>query len=137
MSKRSASEYRLSRKRKKDGASYASVDLDALVRRGKKVEDIRVWDVSMSEKTGRTTASRKTYRHVYQSQPEPLHEDPPADICEEITAPGDPGPGKPPPRLVAKRRKRARVRENDSVSSVPIFSTELIITRRQTRMADQ
>ena len=135
MSKRSASEYRLARKRKKDGASYASVDLDALVRRGKKVEDISVWDVSMSEKTGRITASRKNYRHVYQSPPEPLHEDPPTDIREEITAPVDPGPGELPPRLVAKH-KRARVRENDSVSFMSVFSAELIITRRQTRMAD-
>lgn len=128
MSKRSASEYRLSRKRKKDRASYASVDLNALVRRGKKTEDISVWDMSVSEKTGRITASRKNYRHVYQSPQEPLHEDPPANICEEITAPGDPGLGELSPKLVVKR-KRVRVRENDSVSSMPVFSTELIITR--------
>ena len=132
MSKRNAGEYQRSRKRKKEG--YGKVDLDALVQRRDKVEDIRVWDVAMSETTGRVSGSRKTHHHVYESSPE-SHEEPPA----EVTAPTDPESSELPPPASAAKPKRVRIRimkENDSVSFTPTFSTKPMITRRQTKMKD-
>jgi len=137
MSKRNAKEHRQSWKRKKEGASYASVDLDALTQRREKVEDIRVWSMTMSEMTGHVTASRKNCQHIYEVPPGLLHKMPPSDAGEEIATPADPELSEPlPPASVAKRKRVRVTKENDSVSSVPTLLTKLMITRRQTRMAD-
>lgn len=124
MSKRNANEYRLSRKRRKEGASYARVDLDALTRRRDKVEDVRVWNVTMSETTGRVSASRKHRQHVYEGPPKALHEEFPTGASEEFAISADPELTPSPASVV--KRKRVRITENDSVSSVPTFSAKLM-----------
>lgn len=124
MSKRNATGPQLSRKRKKAGASYARIDLDALSAPAGKVEDIRVWGVSMSETTGRISATRRDHKHVYESSTEPLHKEPLTP--EDISPPADPEPSELPPAKSVTKRKRVRVRkENDSVSSIQCLQPNL------------
>lgn len=116
MSKRIAAGSRPSRKRRKAGASYASIDIDGTDGFSGKVEDVRVWSVTTSEATGRVSATRKTHRHVYESPPEPLREEP-STVEESIITPVYPEPGELPlAKSVAKRRRVRIVKENDSVS---------------------
>jgi len=69
-------------KRRKEGHGSV-VDLDALIQRRDKVEDIRVWNVAVSETNGRVSASRKTRQHIYECPPELPREEPPASTSEE------------------------------------------------------
>ena len=125
--KRNMADARLARKRKKAGASYGVVDLDALTRPTEKVEDIRVWDVTMSETTGRVSGTRRNYKHTYKVSPEPVGEEP---SIVEISAPADTGPSDSQPAKPVGKNKRVRIaKENDSVSSIPMPPTKLIITR--------
>jgi len=119
MAKRNAGSSQSSRKRRKAGASYSKVDADASS--PDEAEDIRVWNITTSETTGRVFGKRKTHRHLHEDPVEPLHEEPPT--VEEIDASADPEPSDPPPAKVAAKGKRKRVRvikENDSVSFVPM-----------------
>ena len=119
MSKRNAASSRLSRKRRKAGVSYGTIDLDAVNARPNKVEEIRVWKMVTSEKTGRVSGTRRNYQHTYENSPEFLREEPPP--VEDTNIPADPGPSELPQAGSAAKRKRARtVKENDSVSSTPI-----------------
>ena len=86
------------------------------------MEDIRVRDVSTSQKTGRIVGRRKTHRHFREDPLEPRLEEPPP--VEEVDASADPEPSESPPVKATGKRKRKRVRaikENDSVSFVPIY----------------
>ena len=121
MSKRSAVDSRPLRKRKKAGASYASISIDGPNGRAVKVEDIRVWNVSTSEATGRVSATRRTHKHLYESLPVPSCEEPPG--VKSIADLADPEPSEPPPAEPVAKRKRVRAaKENDSVSSTPTHS---------------
>jgi len=136
MSKRNTKGTRLPRKRRKAGSSYAAVDLDVPDSRTEGVEDIRVWNITKSETTGRVSATRRNYQHIYDSLPEPLRGEPP--VVEDINSPADPEASELLPAKSVVKRKRARkakTKENDSVSSI-VPPTELIVTRLQTRMVD-
>ena len=133
------------RKRNKTGASYGTIDVGALLRPSERKEEIRVWDMTISERTGRVSATRKNHKHIYKSpmEPpleespleEPLLEEPP--ILEGVGAPADSKSIKSRAARSAAKRKRVRIRkENDSVSSVLVPSTNLLITRWQTKMTD-
>ena len=85
------------------------------------VEDIRVWEVSASNKTGRVTASRTTLKHHQRASPTlpkvtPVTKRPEVTDIDDVGALTD---SESPPKMVKKkRRKRKRVRvhkENDSV----------------------
>ena len=135
MSKRNATGSRLSRKRRKGGASYGEVDLDSLGDRAPKVEDIRIWKISRSETTGRLSGTRKNHKHLYQGPSEPLREEQPSTM-EGISAPAGPEPSEQLPAKPTVKRKKARTtrnKENDSVSFVQILSPELILTHRRRR----
>ena len=126
MSKRNATGSRLARKRRKAGVSYDTIDLDAVNARPNKVEDIRVWNMTTSEKTGHVSGTRRNYQHTYENSPEFLREEPPP--VEDTNIPVDPGPSELPQAGSATKRKRVRtVKENDSVSSTPISHNQLII----------
>ena len=114
MSKRNGEGYRLPRKKRKAGVSYARVDLDVSEESLERVEHIRVWNITKSETNGRVSATRKNYQHFYTSPLDSPHEDPPA--VEEIA------PESPEPRAAESITKQKRVRavkENDSVSCIP------------------
>ena len=113
MSKRNMVGYRLPRKKRKAGVSYAKIDLDVPEELGR-VEDIRVWNITRSETNGRVSATRKTHQHIYASPLDSPHKDPPA--AQEI-APEDPEPREV--ESVAKKKRVRAVKENDSVSSIP------------------
>ena len=135
MSKRYAAGPLRPRKRTK-GSSYASVDLDLPDERLKDTEIIRVWDVTTSKTSGRVSATRKTHLHVNEGVSKPTREEQ-TPIVEDVGTPTDHEPNKrPPTKRVAKRRKQRIVKENDSVSSVPMPPHKLMVMSRQTRMAD-
>jgi hypothetical protein len=116
MSKRNAAGSRLARKRRKAGVSHAAIDLDASDE--DKVENIRVWNVTKSETTGRVSGTRRNFQHVYKSSPEPLGEE--TSPVEDTGVPADPYPTKQPSPMPATKRKQVRVtKENDSVSFLP------------------
>ena len=122
------------RKKKRGRATYAAVDLDSADGRTEELENIRVWNISKSETTGRVSATRKNHKHAYASLPVPLREESPP--IEHIDAPANP---EQPPTEPGTKRKRARakiVKDNDSVSLVLVPSITLTITRWQTNMED-
>ena len=101
--------------------SYAEVDGDASEADSDEVENIRVQSVATSEKTGRVVGKRKTHRHLREDLLKPQHEEPHA--VEEVGGPADTKPTESKPANVGAKRKRTRIRivkENDSVSFVPI-----------------
>ena len=122
------------RKKKRGRATYAAVDLDSADGHAEELENIRVWNISKSETTGRVSATRKNREHAYASLPVPLREESPA--IEHSDAPENP---EQPPTESSTKRKRARaktVKSNDSVSSMLVSSIKLTITRWQTNMED-
>lgn len=126
MSKRNTTGTGSSRKRRKGRISHSTRDLDALVAAPEKVEDVRVWNMTVSETTGRVSGTRKTHQYIYQSPPVPLCEEPP--VVGAIDASADPEPTEPPPAKSTGRRKRVRiVKENDSVGSILIALIKLTI----------
>ena len=128
MSKRNATGSRPSCKRRKAGSSYATVDVDALIKHTERTEAIRVWDISASEKTGRVAARRKNLQHRYQSLSEPSREG--SSVVEDLGSPADPEPGElPPAKSVVKHKRVKKVKENDSVRSILVPLIEPIITR--------
>lgn len=116
--------------------SYGTIDVDTLLRPSERVEEIRVWDMSLSERNGRVSATRKNRKHIYPTEP-PLEESPPEEpplgeppILGGISAPVDPASIKSQSHKFAVKRKRVKVRkENDSVSSIPTLSINLVLTR--------
>lgn len=137
MLKRPKGVAKASRKRRKGNTTYQTSTLDPIDDDKSVVEDIRVWDVSTSEKTGRVTAKRRTLKHHSQVSSN-LHnelltnEKPGGDA--EATSVEETGiladtefsemVDKPRPK-----RKRAKVaKENDSVSGLSVFPS-LALTR--------
>jgi hypothetical protein len=117
MTKRDMVGSRPSRKRRKGGISYGTIDLDAPDGDPPETEAIRVWNISTSETTGRASATRKNYKHVYGNSQKPVCEEP--LTVEHSDAPADPESNDPLPAKSAVKLKRKRVRtmkENDSVS---------------------
>lgn len=106
--------------------SYASINLDTDGPSGK-VEDIAVWNMSLSETTGRVSSTRKLRRHVYESSPELSHDRLPAIVDVDTGADLESSEA-PPAKSIGKRRRVRATKENDSVSFVPVSSTTLIIT---------
>lgn len=128
MSKRSATDPRPVRKRRKAGVSYGVVEIDIDAPTASKAEDIRVWNVAASETTGRVSATRKNYKHTYKSPQEPSHEEP--STVEDLGTTVDPGPSESSPtKPTAKPKRVGIVKENDSVSSTQISPTKLITER--------
>ena len=127
MLKRRASGPKTSRKKKKGNATYVLGSLDSSDDDDKvAVEDVRVWDISTSEKTGRMTASRKILKHYSQVLlPEEPSTSKELGTAEEVASAEDPGnfaDSEFPPDTAGRsrpkpKRKRVRVvKENDSVS---------------------
>ena len=126
MLKRPANDPKRVRKKKKGNASYTLSSLDPTPEEKMVVEDVRVWNISISETTGRVRGTRKTYRHHHQISPSSPEEPPTGEEpgAAEDTAsfedPGNLGDSELSPVTANKQRpKRKRVRvlkENDSVS---------------------
>lgn len=122
MAKRNATGSRTSRKRRKGGASYAAIDLDAPDGGSQQIENIHVWNISMSETNRRLSATRRNHKHLSETPLEHLREEPPT--VEHADLPADP---EPHPAKLIERRKRVRIlKENDSVS--PIFARQVKLT---------
>lgn len=122
MSKRHATGSSRSRKKKK-GSSYASVDLDLS---DEDTEIIGVWNLSTSKTTGRISGTRKTHRHVTKVAPKPAYEELTPTV-EDVGIPADPGSSKVPPTKPVVKRKKKGIKENDSVGSITLPSSELIL----------
>ena len=124
MLKRRASAPKTGRKKKKGNATYTLTSLDSSDDEKAVVEDVRVWDISTSERTGRMTASRKTLKHYSQVSPseEPSASKEPRSVHGVASAedPGSLADSESPPEMAGKgrpKRKRVRaIKENDSVS---------------------
>ena len=112
-----------SRSRKKRKENYSSVDLDQDEHPGK-VETIRVWDIVASKTTGRVSATRKIHRHVNEGAAKPTYEEP-TPAVEDV---GNPAEHELPTKPATKHKREKTTKQNDSVSSVPILSSNLIIT---------
>jgi len=129
MLKRRTSGPKTVRKKKKGNTTYAFTSLDPPNKKPV-VEDIRVWNISTSETTGRITANRRTLKHYHQAPPslpeEPSTSKEPGGVEEaaDVEEPGNLADSESPSKIVRKRRpKRKRVRavkENDSVSETLI-----------------
>lgn len=117
MSKRAATGSRPPRKRKKGGANHESINFDSVVALKRQTEEVRVWNVSASGSSGRLSAKRKNRQHAHESPPEPSCQELPLE--EPFPDPEDASEVRPT-KSVARSRK-ARVEDNDSVSSMQIF----------------
>jgi hypothetical protein len=129
------------RKRKKGNTTYAIGSLDPPGDNKVAVEDIRIWDVSTSERTGRVSARKRTVQHHRQVSPSQLQ--------EVSTSSGAPGiesttvdeagifaDSESPPEVASKRPRKKRAnaqKDNDSVSQShpPSFRTLTRIFRRE------
>ena len=131
MSKRHVVGSSRSRKRRK-GASYASVGLDQ-DEPSCEVELINVWDVGTSKRTGRISATQKTHRHVNEGAARPMPEEPNPAIEDVGILADHELSGQPPTKSTkhkkVKATKQKAAKQNDSVSSAPMPSSELIFTR--------
>ena len=145
MLKRQANAPKTARKKKKGNATYSTISLDPSSDDEKMVtEDIRVWDISASNKTGRVAASRTTLKHCYQvspSLPDVSSAGERPGVAEGVTDVDEAGvfaDSESPSKTVNKKRskrKRARVhRENDSVSELIIFPAAWAYSHFQTKM---
>ena len=111
------------RKRKRGSTSYTIGSLDSPEDKGTTVENIRIWDISTSERTGRVSASRRSIKH-YQEAPSELEEPPSSKENEEvggasIEEAGNLADSESFPEAVQRRQtgKRAKAnKKNDSVS---------------------
>ena len=126
MLKRQSSGPKASRKKKKGNATYGFSSLDPVKDKKVAVEDIRVWSISTSERTGRVNASRRTLKHHHQL-PQNLPEEPSPSKKPGVEATSDAEEtgalaDSESPATVGKqgpKRKRVRVvKENDSVSEL-------------------
>ncbi|KAF9784124.1 hypothetical protein BJ322DRAFT_1109983 [Thelephora terrestris] len=84
MHKRRAEDPKEARKRKK-GTTYSIATLDPPNSSKRPVENIRVWDVSTSEQTGRVSATRRIVMHQHKGAPDQPE--------EQTTGKGDEGGG--------------------------------------------
>jgi hypothetical protein len=109
------------RKRKKSGASYGSIDFDAVNARKRRAEGVRTWDVSASG-AGRVSAKRKNRQYLHGYPQDHSYQEPALE--ESIVTTGDPQPDDTPPATPLVKGKRVRARkENDSASLVPALSS--------------
>ena len=125
MLKRQASGLKPARKKKKGNATYTVTSLDPAPKDKMAVENVRVWNMSISEATGRIGGTRKTRKHYRQVSPgpsgEPSTSERPggAEGTADLEDPGVFADSESPPEVVKQRPKRKRVRvvkQNDSVS---------------------
>jgi len=125
MLKRRAGAPKTARKKKKGNATYVTTALDPSDDEKVAVEDVRVWNISTSERTGRMMASRRTFKHYSQVSPpeEPSTSKEPGR-AEEVAGAEDPGilaDSESSPETAGKqrpKRKRVRAKGNDSVSEL-------------------
>lgn len=127
MLKRQANGPKAARKKKKGNATYSLDSLDPPSEDEMPTEEVRVWNISTSETTGRVMASRRTLKHPCQALPSPPEELSMGEKSGGVEEPvdvEDPGADADceSSNVVKKRRpKRKRVRvlkENDSVSGL-------------------
>ena len=71
MLKRQASGLKTTRKKKKGNATYSVSSFDPAPKDKMAVENVRVWNISTSEKMGRITGSRRNLKHYRQVSPSP------------------------------------------------------------------
>jgi hypothetical protein len=126
MHKRRAEDPKEARKRKK-GTTYSIATLDPPNGSKRPVENIRVWDVSTSEQTGRVLATRRIVMHQHKGAPDQPE--------EQTTGKGDEGGGEAhveeagtladsesspemekPPQRRQRAKKASKSKGNDSVS---------------------
>ena len=122
MLKRPATTQKATRKRRKGGTTYSVTKLD--LQDNKTVENIRVWDVSTSGRTGRVSASRRTVEHCHQdlSEPEGPATSNQPEVVEEINV-EEAGtladPDAPADAEESREKKPTKAnKDNDSVSEI-------------------
>jgi hypothetical protein len=126
MLKHSKGEAKTGRKRKKGNATYQILTLDPIDEDKSVVEDICVWDISTSDKTGHVTVKRRTLKHhsqVSSSSPDnpSTSKEPRGDAevacVEETEILTDIKSSSEMVNKSCQKRKRTRAkRENNSVS---------------------
>ena len=141
MFKRPAAVPKTSRKKRKGNATYSTITYDRAGGDETSIENVRMWGVSASKKTGRVLASRRMLQHhrkVSPTPPEvPSTSKNPGAVEETADEAGFFADSESPSKTVDKRRlkrKRARVRkENDSVSELPISPAPWTYSRSRQR----
>ena len=140
--KRQATDSKTVRKKKRGRTTCKISSLDPSDDKKVATEDVRVWNISTSENTGRITARRKVLKH-YSTVPPPEQPSMSQKQVEvnEVAYVEDTGilaDSETPPKPTGKqRRKRKRVRvvkENDSVSESLVSPSPLAYLGFQTRM---
>ena len=141
MLKRTKDVTKTGRKRRKGNTTYQISTLDRIDDDKSVVEDIRVWDISTSEKTGRVTAKRRTLKHRSQassslpdesSTSEKLGGDAEVTHVEETGNLADTESSEMVDKPHPKRKCTRVARENDSVSEFLVLpALALIRIRRQ------
>ena len=120
MVKRQASGPKPGRKKRRGNATYESSSLDVTLEDKTSVENIRTWNLSTLETTGRVRGTRRTHKHYNQDTPEMNEGSGGAEETPNLEDAGNLADSEAPPEVVDKQhRKRTRVRvikENDSVS---------------------
>jgi hypothetical protein len=141
MLKRQSSGPKTARKKKKGNATYGFTSLDPVEDKETTVEDIRVWNISTSEKTGRVKASRRNLKRHRQPSPEERSASKKAEGVEEAADVEESGiladSESAPVTVDRQRPKRTRVRvvkENDSVSGLSVSPPIWTYPHFQTRM---
>ena len=144
MLKRAKDVAKTGRKRRKGNTTYQISTLDRIDDDKSVVEDIRVWDISTSEKTGRVMAKRRTLRHrsqVSSSLPdEPSTSGKPGSDAEvtNVEETGNLADTESSSGTVNKPRPKQKctrvARENDSVSGLLALPALALTRILQTKM---
>jgi hypothetical protein len=137
MLKRQGSGSKAVRKKRKGNATFESYNFNP---NNKTVENVRVWDISSSEKTGRIKASRRTLKHYSQLPPSeesstsknPGRTEVNVTEVNALKETGVLADAESPSDTVKKKDKKRRrirtVQENDDVSAL-FFSRHLKLIR--------
>ena len=126
MLKRPATTGKTARKKKKGNATYSSTSLDD---NNVVTEELRVWDISTSKKTGRVNASRRTHKLSHQASGRPEspsvgegsgagHGGMATEVDEAGTFADSEATSETASKKRPKRKRTRVVKENDSVSGL-------------------
>ena len=117
MLKRPAKAQKATRKRRKGGTTYPVMKFDLPPDEKAVEENVRVWDVSTSGRTGHVSASRRTVRHWHEALNEPEDLEVAGEVnAEEAGTLADPVASANTEGGREKKSAKAN-KENDSVSA--------------------
>lgn len=125
MLKRQAAAPKRVRKKRRGGTSFTISSLDPTNDDKMLAEDIRVWEVSTSQRTGRVSASRRTIKHYHEAVNQPDQPSASKESGEHGESNADEAgiltDAENSPEMVKSHEKRRRTKvakQNNSVSDI-------------------